>query len=508
MADVPTLRPAHLLACDERQKAVLVETAPGGTLRLPVLGMLGESESPQPIAALVAGFLGEAHPILRILECGEHATGEATDVLVIVEPVATSMAASIAAPGPGGGPGGAGWVPAGDPRLTALRDGPAIGPGIRRWLDELVTGVVDPRRQRWEHPGFEARARSWMLRQLELAGTPAVAEPTLTQLWTLSAMLRAETSNGAVFLKACARVFDIEPATTLALHHAVPGTVPAVIATDLAEGWLLMRDAGGTFVGEQPLEVWQASLGALAAIQQATTGGLDGIALEDRGPAALAAALPALLDNEYVATFPEDIGPRFRAAAPRLADACAALASLGPGPTVIHGDFHPGNVFRDGDRVVVIDWSDAALGHPFTDLATWLNRLDRSWPPAGRCSTHGSTAGPTLPRGPSSRRQRASPWWSARCTRSRATGGSSPRSSPARTRCSRGPGRRSRGGRSRGWTTDLPPRCRAAPESTAGRGASDSNCGRASVTARRNATFAARSCGARSGLMRWRLTRP
>jgi hypothetical protein len=128
-------------------------------------------------------------------------------------------------------------------------------------------------------------------------------------------------------------------------------------------------------VGSEPADTWEPALRALAAIQRATAGGLNGIELEDRGPAALGASLPALLDSAFVAGFPEDIGPRFRAAAPRLLDTCAALASLGPGPTVIHGDFHPWNVLRDGDRVVVIDWSDSCIGHPFMDLATWFNRV-------------------------------------------------------------------------------------------------------------------------------------
>ena len=214
-----------------------------------------------------------------------------------------------------------------------------------------------------------------MAAQLEAAGTPALGDPTVTQLWAISTMLRVETTDGRAFLKACARVFDAEPAMTEALHRTLPGAVPEVIAIDAAEGWLLMRDAGGVIMGEQPADTWPAALPALAAIHRATSGGLDGIELEDRGPAALAASLPALLESPFVAAFPDDIGPRFRAAAPRLHDACEALASLPPGPTLMHGDFHPWNALRDGDRVVVIDWSDSAMGHPFMDLTNWFKRV-------------------------------------------------------------------------------------------------------------------------------------
>jgi hypothetical protein len=40
--------------------------------------------------------------------------------------------------------------------------------------------------------------------------------------------------------------------------------------------------------------------------------------------------------------------------------------------TVVHGDFHAGNAALVGDRVVIIDWSDAAIGNPLIDLVTWL----------------------------------------------------------------------------------------------------------------------------------------
>jgi hypothetical protein len=363
MADVPPERPLHLLTSDARQQAVLFERAPDGTIRLPLLGLIDDIDPHPPIAALVERYLGHEQAILRVISVDGGPQDGATSILVATEPVADRESR------------GAVWVRLGDPRLEGLRGDAAVGPYVARWLDELETGASDPRRQRWEHPGFQDRARRWMRAQLEAAGTPAIAEPTVEKLWPISAMLRAHTTDGRAFMKACAWVFDVEPAATAALHRVVPGAVPEVIATDTVEGWLLMRDAGGVHVGDQPPDTWPESLATLAAIQQASGRGLDGIVLEDRGPAALGASLAALLESAFVAGFPEDIGPRFRTAAPRLLDACDRLASLGPGPTVVHGDFHPWNVLRAGERIVVIDWSDAATGHPFTDLANWLNRV-------------------------------------------------------------------------------------------------------------------------------------
>ena len=47
-------------------------------------------------------------------------------------------------------------------------------------------------------------------------------------------------------------------------------------------------------------------------------------------------------------------------------------------PALLHGDFWPGNIlWWDGQLVAVIDWEDATLGDPLTDLA--ISRLDMLW---------------------------------------------------------------------------------------------------------------------------------
>ncbi len=47
-------------------------------------------------------------------------------------------------------------------------------------------------------------------------------------------------------------------------------------------------------------------------------------------------------------------------------------------PTLLHGDYWPGNIlWRDGRLAAVVDWEDAALGDPLADLA--IARLDLRW---------------------------------------------------------------------------------------------------------------------------------
>ncbi|EHR72771.1 putative aminoglycoside phosphotransferase [Burkholderiales bacterium JOSHI_001] len=64
-----------------------------------------------------------------------------------------------------------------------------------------------------------------------------------------------------------------------------------------------------------------------------------------------------------------DVARRIEAAADRLAPFAA---------TVIHGDFHPDQVWLHGDRVVLFDFDEFVLGDPMEDLAEFVTKLGTS----------------------------------------------------------------------------------------------------------------------------------
>ncbi len=95
------------------------------------------------------------------------------------------------------------------------------------------------------------------------------------------------------------------------------------------------------------------------------------------------------LDLGFLPDQQEALGKRLRVRPARLDDSLsegrirAALEAAWPlpqprEPVLLHGDFWPGNtVWRDGQLVAVIDWEDAALGDPLSDLAD--ARLELLW---------------------------------------------------------------------------------------------------------------------------------
>lgn len=57
------------------------------------------------------------------------------------------------------------------------------------------------------------------------------------------------------------------------------------------------------------------------------------------------------------------------------------LESLPKGSSVCHGDYHPGNIIKSGNRFVILDWMTATAGHPAYDVARTIYLLkDAAFP--------------------------------------------------------------------------------------------------------------------------------
>lgn len=78
--------------------------------------------------------------------------------------------------------------------------------------------------------------------------------------------------------------------------------------------------------------------------------------------------LPALPDREDpIACLPDFLGPDQTALRERLANDPPTLT---PRRTLLHGDFWPGNVlWRADELAALLDWEDAAVGDPLSDVA-------------------------------------------------------------------------------------------------------------------------------------------
>jgi hypothetical protein len=170
------------------------------------------------------------------------------------------------------------------------------------------------------------------------------------------------------------------PVATQTLAAQTPELLPEVVAVDATRGWLLMRDLGAADLGDQDQSLWHEGLVAHAHIQQSwldRTDELAALGLPVRSLTDLAARVEATeTDAVLLARMPADMRAQWLAAAPALARSCRRLDEIGPGPTLVHGDLHPWNVAHGPTATRVFDWTDAAVSHPFVDLATYVFRTN------------------------------------------------------------------------------------------------------------------------------------
>ena len=358
-----------LMARGDRPAVAAV--AESDVLSLPRVAVDGEPETPAILAA-VDRLMGDGHPPpLRVVPLGVIGARPGL-ALVELEAHGTVAGAGAATRLPDG----LTWRPV-TPATIDTAEPELARSYLSRWLAELGGTPIGPGRPPWSRPGWLARVSAWMAERLVENGTPLVAAPTIQYLWGLSAVLRGETAEGAVFLKACSPIFPTEVSITRALAAADPARTPTVIAGDEAENWLLMEDIGESFIGDAPVARWPDGLVTQAVIQRRWLNRgaeLAALGFEQRGLAELARQIPAMPDLALLAPMGDKGLDRLRAAIPRLVEACARLAAIVPAETIVHGDLHPWNVADVDGRSIVFDWSDSCIGHPFVDVVTYLGR--------------------------------------------------------------------------------------------------------------------------------------
>jgi hypothetical protein len=193
-------------------------------------------------------------------------------------------------------------------------------------------------------------------------------------------VLRVPLAGGAAWFKACGPVQAFEPRLSAALSARWPDRVAEVLAHDEVRAWLLLADAG-TPVGAygNPPEAWLAALPLYAELQRGEVAYADEH-LADGVPDLRVGTLPARYEELLRHDLPleEDELARLRAFRPRFAELCAELAAHALPETIQHDDLHMANLYTQDDRLRVLDWGDASVGHPFASLVVTFRFLEET----------------------------------------------------------------------------------------------------------------------------------
>lgn len=260
---------------------------------------------------------------------------------------------------PGGGPVGY-LAEVGQPPPTPLAPWPR---------DPLAE---EPLRLSYAHPGGPADDLRWADAALEERGTPRTGPAEQMRTWNLSSVWRLPVDGSAAWLKVVPPFFAHESRMLDVLDS---DHVPRLLAGDGPRA--LLEEIPGPDRYDAAGAPLLTMVRMLVALQAAWTGRVDEL-LALGLPDWRAEPLTALIADVVARTAPE-LDPHIVHTLDRLVEELPGIweevASCGVPSTLVHGDFHPGNVRGPEDRLVLLDWGDCGVGHPLFDRAAFFERL-------------------------------------------------------------------------------------------------------------------------------------
>jgi len=229
-----------------------------------------------------------------------------------------------------------------------------------------------PLRAAYAEPGGPEGAVAWALDALAGIGRRPTGRPLQIRTWNLSSIWRIPTETGSpAWLKLAPTFYDHEGPLLESLSRALPGrdvAIPVVLAS--AKGRLLLDDIPGTDQYRADAAVMADAITELVALQHAMgarLADLQGLGLPDRRLKAVTPQIHTLLERWRNVLTPQEIRV-LEGLIEALPERYALIASAGLPDTLLHGDFYQGNVRGEPGRWRILDWGDAAIGHPVIDI--------------------------------------------------------------------------------------------------------------------------------------------
>lgn len=225
----------------------------------------------------------------------------------------------------------------------------------------------------WRTPEMLHRFHTWLETYVHGAKWSIAKDTDLTYVvWT-------ESDGKRFYAKAVTPISEGEAELTLRLARRHPGLVPEVVAIDVVQGWLLLRDIEGEALREHAtLSRYETSLRQYAKLQRQETAHVDELlsyGIPDRRPARLKEEIRMYLP-ELCTGLNQEKADAVLALRDELLTMCDELATGVP-MSLEHGDLHGGNIFwrEQADDLCILDWGDATVTHPFFSVRVFWNAL-------------------------------------------------------------------------------------------------------------------------------------
>ena len=215
----------------------------------------------------------------------------------------------------------------------------------------------------WRDRAFRERFEQWLAQYVPGVTWNVVKDTDLTYL------VVGEINQERYYAKAVTDISRGEAGLSALLAERHPGLVPDVIAIEVAQNWLLMRDIGGQALRDRPdVRRYDIALRQYAQLQRQDVDQIEtylSLGIPDRRPATLKAEIQTYLP-ELCTGLDRHQTEAVLALEDELLTMCDELATGIP-MSIEHGDLHGGNIFwrEQTNDLCILDWGDATVTHPF-----------------------------------------------------------------------------------------------------------------------------------------------
>ncbi len=229
---------------------------------------------------------------------------------------------------------------------------------------------------------------SWAEDNLASNGYKIQGQPNIVRTMLWSRVTSFETSKGRVYLKSMTLPFSKEPLLLQFLADHEVKNITKVIAVNEQLSCFLMKDAGeplrSVLKENFKIDLLINALKTCASVQikcidyvdQLLRLGINDWRLEK---------LPLLYQDlvqkvdmlKGDGLTPGEIEVLYQSA-PKMHALCKQLSGYAIPETLEHGDFQDNNMLIDGDSLILSDWGDASISHPFFSLVSALNSVQRN----------------------------------------------------------------------------------------------------------------------------------
>jgi hypothetical protein len=231
----------------------------------------------------------------------------------------------------------------------------------------------DRKRMPWAEVGGPARSLEWASAALEASGQSSFVA-VQQRTWNLSTIWRLQTASAndaSIWLKQVPHFMGYEGRVLGWLNRVAPGAAPTLLAADDSGRSLLDHVQGDDLYGA-PVALRQLISKQLHVIQSASAEAVAEL---------LALGVPDLRGLRRAADIRQKLAawcpdyPGLEAILSSLDEQLERLEECGLPATLVHSDNHPGNARGSAQGVTLLDWGEAFVGNPVTDLLGLIGGL-------------------------------------------------------------------------------------------------------------------------------------